>query len=178
VDEHPFRYKGRFSGYSGSYFQEVIQSCGTTVNGYLYAVIHGILYIRKPYRKWKWVIDKLGIKVTNGRISYHPTAANIRNYRQTKDFMPIIKEAEKARKKIKKELRPLSQRSLRGIKVKMCDSISAGHCEAGTISFCKQHRLDPHGEYRAVYLNKNIQDKRLKIVLLKAIQRNKQEKRV
>jgi hypothetical protein len=178
IDIENFQYKGRFAGWHGSYYRECIQSCGVVVKGHLFAVISGKLYHYAPKRGWKWKVDKLGICYARNtkKIEYHPTSSDIlRNV----DFAQLAIENNEVRKRQEKANR-FTRQQLRGVRVCIKDSLQVGNCEAGTLAWCRQHRLDTtRGSYSATYLQRKFRnDERMPLVIAKAVQRHRQEKRL
>lgn len=90
---------------------------------------------------WTWKEDENGIYLTNGTADYHPTRVNFREILAgiTNIKLLIIAALRNYQKRLECELEDeFIKKNASRIKVTMQDSLNAGNCEAGTISFIQR----------------------------------------
>lgn len=142
----------------------------------------------KAPRGFHWTIDKNGIKLQSNSIKskdYHPSTSDFLVYRDSKSqFHTLITDKAnqlyEKRKSILEE-QFIEKRMLKNLKNSDCyvsflDSINAGNCPAGTISWIERNNLEKNKHYKLSVLLRHLEnDQRVKLAAIFAYRRHEQE---
>ena len=132
---------------------------------------------------YRWDRDGHGIRIvslTDPRKDYHPDSDDLRHYSaaaiRRQALQNFKKRQEVARQKREDEA-SIRRAEAEGCMVCVADSVRAGNCKAGTISWAKQHRLDPDRHYRPSELLAimNGTAHKVRLVVTVALRRHRQE---
>jgi len=125
---------------------------------------------------YSWGIDSNGIKIVNGKDDYHIDASDVlRN--DALDFILSVFNRNK-QTRIETEIAERAQGLIRdGVYVCFNDSLRAGNCFRGTLSFIENNNLDSRKHYSIQELiNKlGVREPRLKLALTASQIRHKRE---
>lgn len=102
---------------------------------------------------YKWQGDHLGLSVVrlSDGADYHPTASELRARGAVAKILEALDANAKRRAKAKAQM-AAEKAETEGVWVCLADSLSAGNCKAGTLTFARKHALDPSRHYRACEL--------------------------
>lgn len=150
-------------------------------------------YLSAP-RGYHWDIDKNGVRLVanrDARIDYHPDSDDLRNYSPTRlvsKMLGLYSQRKAALKQAAEEMRLerlsadertrlIAKAEREGAMVCLVDSLRAGNCLTGTISFAERHQLDPRKHYRPSQLLKiaNGSADRVKLAVYHALRRHRRE---
>lgn len=125
-----------------------------------------------------WRMDHHGIALVRGQDDYHPMAYEL--YAASKgDWSPILQELDDNARLRQRELAEnlVLAAEAEGVWVCLQDSLSAGNCLAGTLSWGEQQGIKPGRHYAATELLKCVQTDagRVRLALSHAIRRHKRE---
>jgi len=131
-------------------------------------------------RGYRWKVDRLGLLIADSRGNdFHPTASDllqgISHCIQQLKGNAAQRKAEQ--RKAKQELRILKVAEREGARVCLRDSLCAGNCYAGSESWARQHKLDPHAHVKPSQLLAiaNGDTARVAIVVAQSIRRHRTE---
>lgn len=170
-------------------YSQGTESWGIALNGHLRAKIdtggkvESINY--RPCRGWHWMIDKNGIALvdSDGKRDYHPTVIEILANRTTAAMAKlavIAEEARKAARKIERETRAQFARAEKeGLTVCLSDSLVAGNCRGGTLTWAQRHgfQIGKHYTPNQLLSLSNGDTDRVRIVIAVALRRHLNEMR-
>lgn len=143
---------GKAVGYTRATNDNYIRSFGIIDpqdNRQLHCILHETKYDNKLSEGYIFEIDNLGIKVidVSTRADYHPTANQLIADPACASIINCLRANYLTRQKAKSEISMEGKLSDLYICVK--DSLRAGNCLAGTLSFAGQNNIDPRKHYRA-----------------------------
>jgi len=136
-----------------------------------------------PPHGYKWDKDQDGIRLvslTDSRKDYHPNSDDLRSYSRSAIRAKILANFAR-RQVVEKDARAaalaVKAAEAEGLAVCMRDSLSAGNCEAGTMSFARLHDLDPQKHYCPTVLLKkaNGQLDRVRLAVAVGLRRHRRE---
>jgi hypothetical protein len=137
----------------------------------------------KAPRGYHWDVDNNGLRLVanrNNDIDYHVNSDDLNNY-DGHDLARKARENHKIRveerKKARADKKAILTAEKEGCMVCAKDSIKAGNCKYGTISFAKRHHLDPAKHYKPSDLLDimNGDAPRVRLAVAVALRRHKQE---
>lgn len=160
----------------------LIQSYVTCTRKLANYVIFGQTYkVKCPYG-YKFDVDENGFRIIGKAGDYHPTSSDlILASKDSKYLVRKLKELALIRKNEKAKLRQqtkiIKRAELDGATVCLKDSLRAGNCLAGSISWANRHNLDSKSHYKPSKLLAMINgdSSRVSIVVAKALQRHNTE---
>ena len=112
-------------------------------------------FIRAP-KGWRWDVDANGLRLVsriNQMDDFHPASGDlIRGSKHLLNRAVILREKRRKEASLARKGKALLLRRARGVRVCLQDSIDAGNCNAGSLTFAARHGLDPKGYYSAAML--------------------------
>jgi len=143
---------GRAVGYSRATNTTTIRAIALVVSPRLVrADLHGKLVSVLAPEGTTWKIDADGVLLSQGRDDYHPEGMDFLASDPAAQMIAALNRNAEARRLT--ELRALAEiADNAGIFVCLADSLRAGNCRGGTVSFCHKHSLDFARHYSATEL--------------------------
>ena len=120
----------------------------------LEGICHNTIYIDTLPDGYKWAIDYHGLKickVDSPIDDYHPNAHELMNNGSCSEVL-IERVEENRQKRFFSLIKSTDRAELEGVFVCLADSLRAGNCRQGTLSFSGRHGLDEKSHYSANYL--------------------------
>lgn len=178
---------GRYSAkctYTKWEYAASVRAWGTILpNGDLVGLISKEKFRLTPRRGYKWDVDANGLRLmalARPDDDYHPNTDDIEAgmtalVAKLRANANTRKAARKAAKMDAKKSREVAQQAkAMGVRVVVADSIRAGNCESGTLSFCQRHGFDPRKSYtpEQVLAKSNGDTQRARLAIHAAIKRH------
>lgn len=165
----------------------LVQSYATCQDfGEAILVIAGKEHRIKAPRGYRWDIDENGLLLrakSDRRADYHPTATELLG--PVAAIVATLKEnfatrkaaARAARAKEAQRLAAIRRAEAEGATVCLRDSVRAGNCLAGSLTWAQRHGLDPSRHYRPseVLSLANGDASRVALVVMLALKRHREE---
>lgn len=134
-------------------------------------------------RGYRWDKDESGIRLVSLSVldkDYHPNSDDLLFYKRS-EMSATINRLYSQRLEVKRKAREDKARVRRaekeGAMICLRDSLKAGNCEVGTLSFAKRHGLDPKRHYLPTTLLKiaNGDTHRVQLAVVIGLRRHRKE---
>jgi hypothetical protein len=186
---------GRYSSrctYTKYEYTARVESWGIVIGEHLHYRIDTAAGLKvetaKAPRGFRWDTDKNGIRFvsrTDARCDYHSTADDLLSGVDLRDMARKNLATRKANEAQIRQQKQDGKRALElirkaekeGATVCVKDSVRAGNCLAGTVTWATRHNLDPNGHYAPSQLSAiaNGDGKKVALVIATAIRRHRVE---